>query len=79
VDVQRRGNSFVASTRGVREFRLLLSPAVIDFTQPVRVVVNGASVFSGAIEKDPRVLMAWNARDNDRTMLYGAELRIVVP
>jgi dienelactone hydrolase len=79
VDVERRGNDFVARTRGVKEFRLLLSPDVVDFTRTVRVVVNGREIFSGSVEKDVGVLMAWHARDNDRTMLYGAELRIVVP
>ena len=79
VDVRRDANVFVASSRGVKEFRLLLSPDVVDFGTPVTVTVNGRPVFSGAVTKDPRVLMTWHARDNDRTMLYGAELRIVVP
>lgn len=79
VDVQRDGNVFVASSHGVKEFRLLLSPEVVDFAKPVTVSVNGRQVFSGAVTRDARVLLTWNARDNDRTMLYGAELRVVVP
>ena len=79
VDVQRRGNAFAATTRGVKAFRLLLSPDVVDFTKPVSVSVNGRQLFTGPVQKDLGVLMAWHARDNDRTMLYGAELRIVVP
>ena len=79
VDVERDGNAFDARTRGVREFRLLLSPTVVDFSKPVTVTVNGKPVFDGPVKKDPAVLMAWHARDNDRTMLYGAEVRIVVP
>ena len=79
VDVERDGNHFDAHTRGVKAFRLLLSPDVVDFSTPVTVTVNGTAVFDGAVKKDAAVLMAWHARDNDRTMLYGAELRIVVP
>jgi len=79
VDVHRDGNLFVASSHGVKEFRLLLSPDVVDFTRPVSVTVNGRQVFNAAVTKDSRVLMTWHARDNDRTMLYGAEVRVVVP
>ena len=79
VDIERKGNVFDAKTRGVQTFTLLLSPDVVDFTKPVRVVVNGKDAFSGAVKKDVATLMKWAARDNDRTMLYGAELAITVP
>ena len=55
---------------------LLLSPDVVDFSKPVTVRVNGRQVFKGEVKKDPAVLLAWAAKDNDRTMLYGAELKI---
>jgi predicted esterase len=79
VDVTRTGNAFAARTRGVRQFTLLLSPEVVDFSKPVTVSVNGRQVFSGPVRKSVETLMKWNARDNDRTMLYGAELAIAVP
>ena len=79
VDVMRRGNTFDAETRGVSTFTLLLSPDVVDFASPVRVVVNGRKVHDGKVEKSARTLLTWAARDHDRTMLYGAELRIAVP
>jgi hypothetical protein len=79
VDIGRDGNAFEARTRGVREFTLLLSPDAIDFSQPVVVRVNDKTVFEGAVKRDPAVLLKWAARDNDRTRLYGTELKIVVP
>jgi hypothetical protein len=79
VDVTREGNRFDARTRGVREFTILLSPDVVDFGKPVTVMVNGQTAFSGPVEKSVATLLKWNARDNDRTMLYAAELSIVVP
>jgi hypothetical protein len=79
LDAVRRGNGFEVQTRGVQEFTLLLSPDVIDFARPVRVTVNGRVVHEGIVKADPATLLKWAARDNDRTMLYGAELRIVVP
>jgi predicted esterase len=79
VDIVRKGNSFEAQARGVREFTILLSPDVVDFSKPVDVVVNGKELFNGAVKKDVATLVRWAARDNDRTMLYGAELHIRVP
>jgi dienelactone hydrolase len=79
VNITRTGNAFEAKTRGVATFTLLLSPDAIDFSQPVTVTVNGTRVFAGPVRKDPAVLLRWAARDNDRTMLYAAELTIVVP
>lgn len=76
VDVIRAGNAFEAKVRDVAAFTLLLSPDAIDFSKPVTVTVNGKPAFSGMVKKDPAVLLRWSARDNDRTTLYGAELRI---
>jgi hypothetical protein len=79
VDVTRQGNTFTARTRGVARFTLLLSPDVVDFGKPVQVSVNGATVFNGTVRKDLAALLRWAARDDDRTMLYGAELAVTVP
>ena len=76
VDVVRTGNAFAAKARDVAAFTLLLSPDAIDFSKPVTVTVNGKPAFSGAVKKDAATLLRWSARDNDRTALYGAELRI---
>lgn len=79
VDVVREGNAFVARTRGVAAFTLLLSPDVVDFSAPVTVTVNGKPAFEGAVKKDVATLLGWAARDNDRTMLYGAAVAVRVP
>jgi len=63
----------------VSRFTLLLSPDVVDFERPVQVRVNGKPVFSGPVRRDVRTLLRWAARDNDRTMLYAAELTVDVP
>jgi len=79
VDVTRSGNAFDAKVRDVATFTLLLSPDVVDFSKPITVTVNGKPAFNGLVKKDTATLLRWSARDNDRTMLYGAELRVVVP
>src|SRR6185436_3273506 len=76
VDVRRKAHPFDAIVRDVASFTLLLSADAIDFTKPVVVPVNGKPVFSATVKKDPVTLMRWAARDNDRTALYEAELKI---
>jgi hypothetical protein len=79
VDALRTGNAVDLKTRGVRELTLLLSPDVFDLAKPVAVTVNGRQVHNAVVAKDATVLLRWAARDNDRTMLYAAELRLTVP
>ena len=76
VDLVRDANVVRATTRGVAAFTLLLSPDQFDFARPVAVVANGRTVFEGRVQKDLRTLVKWAAADNDRTMLFGAELHI---
>ena len=76
VDLTRDGNTVNASTRGVKEFTLLLSPDQFDFSQNVVVKVNGRIAFDARVERSVETLRKWASRDNDRTMLFGAEIRI---
>ena len=76
VDLVRKGNTVEATTKGVASFTLLLSPDKFDLSQPVRVVANGREVFNARVQPNLKTLMKWAARDNDRTMLYAAELSL---
>jgi hypothetical protein len=76
VELVRSGNTVTAATRGVSAFTLLLSPDRFDFSRNVKVIVNGRVAFDGQVEKSVATLAKWAARDNDRTMLFGAELKI---
>ncbi len=76
VDLVRSGNTVQATTRGVTAFTLLLSPDKFDFSQPVVVTANGREVFHARVQPSVDTLMKWAARDNDRTMLYAAEIKI---
>jgi hypothetical protein len=76
VDLVRSGNTVQAATKGVTAFTLLLSPDKFDFNQPVVVSANGHEVFHAKVRPSIDTLMKWAARDNDRTMLYAAEIKI---
>ncbi len=79
VDVVRKGNRVQAATKGVDSFTMLLSPDEFDFTQSVQVTVNGRIAFERRIERNTKTLLKWAAQDNDRTMLFGAEIKVRVP
>ena len=76
VDLVRRGNTVTATTRRVAGFTLLLSPEQFDLSKPVTVIADGKTVFDGMVKKDVGTLLKWSALDNDRTMLFAAELPI---
>ncbi len=78
VDLTRRGNAIEMKTRGVAELTLLLSPDAFDFSQPIVVTANGRVVSDRRVEPSLATLMKWAARDNDRTMLFGAELHMAL-
>ena len=78
VDLVRDGNTVRATTRGVAAFTLLLSPDVFDFSRPITVVADGRTIFDGPVRKSVETLVTWAAKDNDRTMLYGAALPITL-
>ena len=78
VEVDQRQNHINVYTRGVRRFKLLLSPEQFDFTAPITVVTNGVTVFEGTVDPDVATLLRWAAIDQDRTAMFGAELDIDV-
>jgi len=79
VDLVKEGNVVRATIAGVEAFTLLLSPDAFDFSKPVTVIANGKTVFEGRVTNSLTTLMKWAARDNDRTMLFGAELPVKLP
>jgi hypothetical protein len=78
VDLVRRGNTVRATTTGVAEYTLLISPDRFDLTRPLTVVTNGHVSFAGMVEKSLPILLKWASRDDDRTMLFGAEIHVRV-
>jgi hypothetical protein len=74
VDLVRSGNAVTITTRGVAQLTLLISPDQFDLAAPVTVMANGRPVFQDRVQKDVATLLKWAARDNDRAMLFAAEI-----
>ena len=71
-------NEVELSAQGVVGVTLLLSPAIFDFGRPLRIVVNGREIFHSDVRLSTRVLLERWMADQDRTMLYGAEIEIAL-
>ena len=78
VELERRGNVVVVMTRGVKKFKLLLSPDQFDLSEPIRVTINGVTTFEGHAPQNNETLLQWAAMDQDRTLLFTAELDLNV-
>jgi poly(3-hydroxybutyrate) depolymerase len=76
VDLVKTGNTVAVTSRGVGTVTLLLSPDAFDFARPVVVTAGGRTLFEGPVTRNLATLMKWAARDNDRTMLFAAELQV---
>ncbi len=75
-DAVRKGNTIEVKSKGVAAFTLLISPDRFDLSRPIAVTANGRTVFEGRVQPSLETLLKWAARDNDRTMLYAAEIKI---
>jgi predicted esterase len=76
VDARREGNTVTLLAYGVRRLSLLISPDAFDIEQPIRVIANSETVFEGMVQADVETLEHWASVDEDRTMLYAAEVPI---
>lgn len=72
----RDGNTVEVDAYQVRRFRVLVSPDAFDLTRPIRIEVNGAVAFEGLVTPNVETLLDWAGWDQDRTMLYAAEVEV---
>lgn len=77
IEVTAKENTIEVLTRNVTGYKLLLSADQFDFAKPVKVMTNNILSFEGIIYPEVQTLLDWNQHDNDRTMLFAAELEVV--
>ena len=76
LDVARDGNTVSVDAYYVRRFTLLVSPDAFDMRSPIRVIANGEVAFEGMVQPSVETLRKWATTDEDRTMLYAAEVTV---
>ncbi|MEM9597286.1 MAG: hypothetical protein AAGD06_23665 [Acidobacteriota bacterium] len=70
------GQTVTVRTKHLSDFTVWLGDGMIDWNQPVKLVVNGVAVFEGRVEKDLGVLLAQAKRSYDFERLRWAGLRV---
>jgi hypothetical protein len=75
-EAERDGNTVTLDAYHVRRLTLLISPDVFDLERPIRLIANGEVVFDEMVSPSVETLRKWAAGDDDRTMLYAAEVTI---
>ncbi|HEV8515364.1 MAG TPA: hypothetical protein VGQ59_18905 [Cyclobacteriaceae bacterium] len=78
IKIEREDNTFLFQSSGVKKFTLLLSSDFVDFQKPITVFVNEKKSFEGIVKPDAKTLLKWNLKDDDRSMLFEAELSLKV-
>ena len=76
VDAVRDGNTVTVDAYHVRRFTVLISPDAFDMRSPIRVITNGEVAFEGMVRPSVETLRKWAVIDQDRTMLYAAEITV---
>ena len=76
IEAVRDGNTVTVAAYHVRRFTVLISPDVFDIRSPIRVVANGEVAFEGMVRPSVATLRKWAGVDEDRTMLYAAEITV---
>ncbi len=74
VDASVDGNVFDIEVNRLCLLRLLLHREVIDFTEPVTVMVNGIEVFHEPVSEDSTYALETFLSNRDRERIYTAEL-----
>ena len=78
IEVVVSGNVVNVRTENIKKYTLLISPSQFAIDQPIVVWTNGIKSFEGIITPDVNTLLRWNIIDQDRTMLFAAEVPVTV-
>lgn len=71
-------NTLTVTAEGVKRLKLWLSPALLDLARPVRVVVNGKTVWRKKPKPEGRIALAEARRRGDTGVFYPAVVELKV-
>ncbi|MBX7173617.1 MAG: hypothetical protein K1X72_21795 [Pyrinomonadaceae bacterium] len=78
IEARYFNHTFEVQTSCVAKFTLNLHPAMIDFSQPVKVIVNGKEVFNQKVSSDKEFIAKNFAENFDRSLLWANKIVITV-
>jgi predicted esterase len=78
VAVEKTNQAIEVRTSDVRRYTLLISPDEVDLSRRIQLVTNGRASLVDIGQPSVATLLKWAARDNDRTMLFAAEIVVQI-
>jgi predicted esterase len=78
IAVQASGNIISVRTQSVGSFRILVSSAMFDLSQPIRVACNGDNVFDDIVQPDLAFMLKQWLDDRDRSAVFEGVIKITV-
>lgn len=78
VDIRKKDNDIFLASVNVKDVTLLLSTEHFDFSREIRIWVDQTPVFARIIAPSVKILRKWFDIDQDRSMLFAAELRVAL-
>jgi hypothetical protein len=69
-------NTFEVETSCVAKFTINLHPTMIDFSQPVRVIVNGKEVFNRKVFLNKEFMATIFGENADRSLVWGNKILV---
>lgn len=78
VQAKYAGNQFELTTSRVGKLTLYLSPEMIDFRRPLKVIINKKQVYNGLIQYDRSFLLSQYNREMDHQALWANRLTFSV-
>lgn len=78
IELQKTENRVFVKTQNVKKYTLIISPDFFELDKPIEVYTNDKLSFFGIVPKNIKALLKYYIEDNDRTMLFSAELNIDV-
>ncbi|MFT3743398.1 MAG: hypothetical protein QM785_03790 [Pyrinomonadaceae bacterium] len=79
VKARYAANTFDIQTSCIAKLSLNLHPAMVDLSQPVKVIVNGQIVFDQAVGYDKQKIAASYIANRDRTLVWANTITVDVP
>ena len=78
IELEKKKNIVSVFTKNIRKYTLLISPEHFDISKPITIYTNNKLSYEGIVPKNIKVLLKYYSLDNDREMLFSAELPIIV-
>lgn len=72
-------NTFDLQTSGVRQLHIRISPAMVDLTKPITIIINGRQLFKDKVTMDKNYLISNFEKAADRKQLWVNAIKIEVP